>query len=208
MEDSTAVAAVLDTMVSGDETTTSVRRVVFFSLLDGVSLSFSEIATKTGLAIEVVRSVVEQAILGGVATIDGPLEGDPKVVGAEGLTLVESRHNLLIDGVDLYTWCAFDIVGIPAALGVDATGETTCATCSAVISIVITGGEPLESDVVGWWPLGSTGPVNESFCPTASMFCDPSHLDSWRRNSGANGEMLSLVDLAARGRITWAKFAS
>lgn len=103
----------------------------------------------------------------------------------------------------LYTWCGFDTVGIPAALGVDAVARTVCPTCGAAIELLLRDGQPPSSSVVGWWPLATSGPVNESFCLTANLFCDRDHLDAWTMAAAGRGEVLPLAALAERGRQTW-----
>lgn len=63
------------------------------------------------------------------------------IVAAGGLSLIPSRHRLLLDGRQLYTWCALDAVGIPAGLGVDARVESRCAACGSPVWLEIEAGE-------------------------------------------------------------------
>ena len=53
------------------------------------------------------------------------------IVGIHGLTLRSTRHRFEIDGLARHTWCAFDAVGIPAALGLDAVAHSDCPACGA-----------------------------------------------------------------------------
>ena len=118
-----------------------------------------------------------------------------------------SPHRLLLDGRGLHTWCAFDTLGIPAALDVDAVARSACPTCGAEIVLGLPAGRPPAGPVVGWWPEAPSGPVNEAFCPTASLFCNHEHLDTWRAAHPLEpGVVLSLPELAERGRPTWALF--
>jgi hypothetical protein len=55
---------------------------------------------------------------------------------------------LILDGVELWTWCAYDIVGIAAALWAEAVGSTQCGACERPIEVVIREGQP-EGTAVG-----------------------------------------------------------
>lgn len=197
----------LDGAVTSTPKVRRVRRAAFDVLRTGASPRLSDLARHTGLALEHVREVLRELVAGGIATVDGDLAGDPVVVGAEGLTVRATAHQLILGNQVLYTWCAFDTIGIPAALAVDAVARTACPTCGAAIELTLPNGQPPPNPVVGWWPLVASGLVNESFCPTASLFCNSDHLDTWRvATATAPGEALPLTALAERGRQTWSLF--
>lgn len=102
--------------------------------------------------------------------------------GIAGLTLAPTRHQLILDGQGLYTWCAIDAVGIPAALSLDAHVTTSCAHCGAALSVDIDHSEPpADSSLRGWIP--STDCMNthaELYPPLANLFCWLEHLEEWR----------------------------
>jgi len=77
---------------------------------------------------------------------------DGTIIGIDGLTTRHTRHRLILGGVELWTWCAYDIVGIAAALKTDAIGDTQCGLCGRRIEVVILEGEPQTNTVVGWLP--------------------------------------------------------
>ena len=184
-----------------------VRRASFAALRAGAAPRVSELAETTGLDLPEIRDVFAQLVSAGIATIEGDLTADPLVVGAEGLTVRITAHQLRLGDQALHTWCAFDTVGIPAALGVDALARTICPTCGSGIELVLPSGQPPASSVVGWWPLATSGPINQSFCPTASLFCSSDHLETWRTTTTAGpGEALPLSALAERGQVTWSLF--
>lgn len=184
----------------------AVRRAAFDSLRTGSAPRASDLARTTGLAPASVRTVLTDLVDEGLATLTANDEADPVVDGMDGLTVRPTRHHLVLDGVALHTWCGFDTIGIPAALGADATVQTACPTCDEPIRLAVRGGVPARTTVVGWWPAPTDGPVNETFCPTASLFCNAAHLDAWRDTTQAAGEAVSVADLANRGRETWGLF--
>ena len=102
-------------------------------------------------------------------------------------------------------WCAYDIVGIAAALVADAVGSTQCGGCGRGIDVVIRKGR-LDggTGVVGWLPDASCSNVMVEFCPSALLFCSRSHLDQWRAREGSgSGAALDVESLAERGRSDW-----
>src|SRR5437868_1820615 len=70
------------------------------------------------------RAAIELAERGGAH-----LDHDGRLVGVHGLTLRPARHSFAHTGRTHWTWCAFNSVGIPAALGIDAEVRTTCPAC-------------------------------------------------------------------------------
>ena len=111
---------------------------------------------------------------------------------------------LVLGGVELWTWCAYDIVGIAAALGVDAVGNTQCGWCGRPIEVVIREGQPEGNAAVRWLPDESCANVMADFCPSALLFCSQAHLDEWRAREGVGaGEAMDLESLAQRGRSCW-----
>ncbi len=208
MSDPSCCPSVLSTSLAGSPQVDLVRRAAFAALRMGTAPRLAEIAAATGLGVEKVRRIVGVLLTAGIATVEGDVGDDATVVGAEGLTVRKTSHRLGLGGVGLHTWCAFDTIGIPAALRADAVARTACPACGAGIELVLSHGVPPDSVVVGWWPQATAGPVKESFCPTANLFCTRAHLDAWRvTSSSGSGQALPLPALAECGRITWALFA-
>jgi Alkylmercury lyase len=111
---------------------------------------------------------------------------------------------MVLNGVTLWTWRAYDIVGIAAALKADATGSTSCGMCGRAIHVLVRGGAPERSTAIGWLPDESCSNVMAEFCPSALLFCANTHLEEWRSKSGGTiGEALDLDGLATRGRVAW-----
>jgi hypothetical protein len=180
------------------ESALPVRRAAFRSLLGGRPASFDEIATEAGVSLGSARRAARDVATVGMAEID-----EETVVGMDGLTTRLTSHRITLDGVDLWTWCAYDIVGIAAALGSDATGTTICGECGREIEVEIRRGDP-DGDFVGWLPAEACSNVMAEFCPNALFFCSHEHLEAWRlRTDAGRGEALDPQALAERGREEW-----
>jgi alkylmercury lyase len=180
--------------------TLAIRRAAFRTLAtSGQPVTIEEAATIAGLDAEVALEAAELIASVGMAEID---EGT--IVGMDGLTTLPTKHRMVLDGVSIWTWCAYDIVGIAAAFRADAVGETSCGWCGKGIEIVVRGGEPAPDPAIGWLPQVDCSNVRAEFCPSALLFCSREHLDAWRSETqGGAGESTTLAGLAEQGRIGW-----
>jgi alkylmercury lyase len=184
--------------------TLAIRRAAFRSLAaTGQPVTIEEAAAIAGLDAEVALEAAELIASVGMAEIDGGT-----IVGMDGLSTRPTKHRMSLDGVAIWTWCAYDIVGIAAALRADAVGETSCGSCGKVIEIIVRGGEPAPDPVIGWMPQVDCSNVRAEFCPSALLFCSLEHLDAWRSETHAGpGEPMTVAGLAEQGRIGWRELA-
>jgi hypothetical protein len=131
---------------------------------------------------------------------------DGLIIGLDGLTTRQTQHSFILDGVRLWTWWAYDIVGIAAALETDAVGSTHCGFCGKSIDVRFQRGEPETTSAVGWLPDGCCVNVMEEFCPVALLFCSLEHLNRWReRDQPRSGNELDVPGLAETGRRVWSQ---
>ena len=182
------------------DATLAIRRTAFQWLASsGRPLAIDEAATIAGLDVEMAREAIGLVASVGMAQIDGGT-----IVGMDGLTTRPTRHRMILEGVPLWTWCAYDIVGIAAALRANAIGTTPCGACGRAIDVVVREGRPEASSAVGWLPQVACSNVIEDFCPSALLFCSREHLETWRSDTPADaGEAMTVDGLAKRGRIGW-----
>jgi alkylmercury lyase len=137
----------------------------------------------------------------------GELDDDGRLVGIHGLTLRVTRHGFIHDGRNYHTWCAFDLIGIPAALRLDATAHTNCPSCGASLAVDIVGGEPSASSSVLWFPATTGRNVMEEFCARADLYCSLEHLDMTIDTDQEAGRVVTLSSAATLGRQGWADIA-
>jgi alkylmercury lyase len=133
------------------------------------------------------------------------VDNEGRLVGVHGVTLLPTRHRIIHGGGERHTWCAFDAVGIPAALDIDARAVTTCLTCGDDITIDITRGAADDADVRLWLPPLGGEHLMESFCAAADLYCSLQHLE--HQHGDAAGEVLDLGAVLELGRETWADVA-
>jgi alkylmercury lyase len=187
-----------------DRAISAFERHAFRALLAGEAPSVAEVAEAAG------RDAA--GVTGAVACLEaqGRLDRDGEMlVGAHGLTRRPTAHALVIGDQRLHTWCAYDAVAIPVALGVTAQAATSCPTCGRVLVVDIADGRlPDCSPSVLWIPGGPCENVMRDFCVHANLFCGPEHLDAWHHAAGdPPGEVVTLAGVPALARTGWADVA-
>jgi alkylmercury lyase len=139
---------------------------------------------------------------------NGNLDRDPSgaVVGAGGLTLGDAPHRLLLRGRDYRTWCAYDAIGIPAALGEEGAISTRCGVCGRAIALRV----PIEADNERperlWLAAGGTDLRAEFSTPTV-LLCSPDHADAWAARQDGRGRIVDLGQASRLGAGAWAAYA-
>ena len=107
----------------------------------------------------------------------------------------------------VHTWCAFDAIGIPAALGINAAAVTSCPACGNELRVSLTLGEP---NSVGrwcvWFPSGPCEHLVDDFCRHTNLFCNAEHLSSVVPSNAA-GRAITVTEAATIGRSTWRDIA-
>jgi alkylmercury lyase len=153
---------------------------------------------------ELGATVLAELVQSGRAEVDSAGE----LVGIHGLTLRSSRHHFVHRGRAHRTWCAFDSVGIPAALSLDATAHTDCPTCGRSLTIEVRGGEASDDVLVLWLPTPDIrSNLISDFCASADIYCSEEHLRQRITLDRASGRIVDLARAMAFGRDTWADVA-
>jgi alkylmercury lyase len=100
-------------------------------LAEGAPASVEEIADAAGLSREAAVAFVGE--MPGVARFDSK----GQIVGFLGLSLTATPHRMVMNGVMLYTWCAWDSLFLPRVLGIDATVTSRCPITGTTIAMVV-----------------------------------------------------------------------
>jgi Alkylmercury lyase len=165
------------------EATLAVRRAAFRQLLSGRPALIETVADEAGLSTDAASEAVDLVVSVGMAEVE-----DGTIVGMDGLTTRRTSHALVLDGVEVWTWCAYDIVGIAAALVAEAVGSTQCGACGRPIEVLIREGQPEGSSVVGWLP---TNLARTSWRSSVRARCCSAH--GRTSTSGGRGETQPLA---------------
>lgn len=128
------------------------------------------------------------------------------VVGAGGLTLGDAPHRLLLRGRDYRTWCAYDAIGIPAALGAEGAISTRCGVCGRAIAVRLPAAADEQRPEPLWLAAGGTD-MRAEFCTPTVLLYSPEHADAWAERQGRRGRIFDLGQAWRLGAGAWASYA-
>lgn len=176
-----------------------------FALLlrDRQPVEVADLASAIGIDPEAAGSAVSSLAQAGWLDLDD----SGRVVGAAGLSLATGPHHLTIGETPFRTWCAYDSLGIAAALSVDARVETTCGECGTPISLAFRDGVPERTGPERLWLSRGGADLRGSFCTPTVLLCSAAHGAAWSLAHDGHGALLDLAEGARRGGTDWADCA-
>ena len=183
-----------------------VLREAGFALLlrDRRPVDVADLATAVGLDTAAAANTVSALADSGWLDLDA----SGRVVGAAGLSLSTGPHRLSLGSHEFRTWCAYDSLGIAAALGADAVVETACGRCQAPIHLVFHGGVPERQGPERLWLAEGGADLRGSFCTPTVLLCSAEHGKAWGESQMGQGQLLDLAEGAHLGGLDWAGCAA
>ena len=177
-----------------------------FALLvrDRRPIDVADLAGEVGLQTEVAAASV--AALADSGWLD--LDASGRVVGAAGLSLSTGAHLLSLGTFEFRTWCAYDLLGIAAALGTEANVETACGQCQAPIHLAFRGGVPERLGPEQLWLAEGGTDLRGSVCTPTVLLCGDEHGAAWGLAQDGHGQLLDLAEGARLGGLDWAGCAA
>jgi hypothetical protein len=167
-------------------------------------VSADELATLTGVSATTLNDPLGELAAAGWIDRDG----DGRVTGSAGLSLTTGPHRLEIDGAAFRTWCAYDSIGIAAALAANAQIETECAVCGRTIRIRTHDGQPPADRPERLWLASGGSSLRGDFCDPTVLLCSPDHAAVWAERQQGRGRSVDLVEAATLGSEGWASCAA
>jgi alkylmercury lyase len=151
------------------------------------------------------------------------------VTGSHGLSLTPTSHELILEHRNgqarrYWTWCAWDAVGILAAL--DASGQirSTSPSSGAPIQLDFHHGQPrdLDPELVVFFadtdccaPASGaddgsdccgSGSVIDQWCPLVNFFEHADAAQAWAAEHGVRGTAVPLVEATEKGKTAWLRW--
>ena len=163
-----------------------------------------EVAAVSGTESTLLPAMLEQ--LAGAGWIDRDDEG--RVTGSAGLSLTTGPHRIVIDGTEFRTWCAYDSIGIAAALRADAAIRTACAVCGREITLDTHAGNPPPDRPERLWLAAGGADLRGDFCDPTVLLCSPEHVAIWAERQSDHGRSVDLAEAARLGAEGWASCAA
>ena len=181
----------------------AIRFAAFYTILDGKPVSIDALALQSGIAVDQIRRYIKGMADRGILEMDE----DDTVIGCHGLSIIPTKHHLGINGRNLFTWCAADAVGIPAALEIEAKIVSKCLYCDESIEIDMANGEIMNSNQKDARIWVVEADLNRSIvgctCPQINFFCSEEHFNKWYKNQN-RGKLLTLAEAVELGKCWWA----
>ena len=159
-----------------------------------------EIGAAAGVGPEGIARLLDE--LAAAGWIDRDAAG--RVTGSGGLSLTDGPHHLAVGGRAFRNWCAYDSLGIAAALDAEAVIETACPVCDRSIRIETTGGVPANDRPERLWLADGGEDLRADFCAPTVILCSPEHADVWAEGQAGRGRVVDLAMGARLGREAWA----
>ncbi len=163
-----------------------------------------EIARATGAPVDALPAMLDELARAGWIDRDA----DGRVTGSAGLSLTTGRHRIAIDGTDFRTWCAYDSIGIAAALGADAAIRTQCAVCGGEIALDTQAGQPPADRPERLWLASGGTDLRGDFCDPTVLLCSPEHAAVWAERQDGRGRGVDLIEAARLGAEGWGSCAA
>jgi alkylmercury lyase len=177
------------------------RETAFAVLMrDRRPLGLDDLARSTGLEPAAVRDLT--ATLADAGWLDVDETG--RITGAAGLSLTTGPHGLTLGGAPFRTWCAYDALGIAAALEADALVETACGHCGEPIKVEFHGGVPARAGPERLWLADRGDDLRGSFCTPTVLLCGDKHGAAWADAHEGRGRLLDIDEGARQGGAEWA----
>ena len=190
-----------DCEVAADAPGAALSRAAFTALLDGQMPLLADLTRATSASTSDVEALIGRGLM---------VDHGGRVVAAHGLSLVPARqHRLTMGDRQFWTWCAIDVIGIPAGLATDALAETTGHVCGSPVRLEFRAGEIVHSSHPGArvWDaqrLPGRGTAGPPHCALMNLFCSAEHLEDWlATHHGESGRVRTLAEAAELGRAEW-----
>jgi hypothetical protein len=151
------------------------------------------------------------------------------VSGSHGLSLTPTQHALLLEHHNgrerqFWTWCAWDAVGILAALDASGRIRSTSPSSGAPIQLDFHHGHPRDPEpglVVFFADTDCCTPANvaddgsgccgsgsviDEWCPLVNFFEDADAAHAWATEHGVRGTAVPLAEATDQGRTAWRRW--
>jgi alkylmercury lyase len=172
-------------------------------LRSGAPATAAELAGDLALPAAVLEGRVAALAAAGRLRVDDA----GRVVGAVGLSVAPDRHEIELGGRRLWTWCAYDVVGIFGALGASGAARSSSPLTGAALEVAFRDGRPEPTGVVLFRPqveeMGRCASVYEEWCPNSNFFESAEAARQWARARGVSGAVHDLARATAMGAREW-----
>ena len=135
------------------------------------------------------------------------LDAHGRVTGSAGLSIHPDRHQIDLDGHRFWTWCAYDILGIFAALRTSGHARSTSPDNGEPVQIRFRDGHPEPAPLVLFLPdddyAACCTSMYDQWCPNSNLFHTADAATTWATTHGVTGTVLTLPEASEFGAARW-----
>jgi len=169
-------AQVMGRMPRPDRDGVPLALMTYRRLAEGAPVRVDALASAVGLSESRAREVLD--------TCEVMIDEAGAIVGFGGLALEETAHRFEVDGVRLYTWCAWDALFLPPLLGKSASVSSPCPVTGQVVNLIVNPGgiastEPRAAVMSFPVPTYSGEDVVSGFCQYVLLFASARAGELW-----------------------------
>lgn len=135
------------------------------------------------------------------------------VTGSHGLSVTPTPHELILDrrsGQErrFWTWCAWDAVGILAALGASGRIRSSSPGSGVRIRLDFDHGQPRnpEPGLVVFIADTDCGSVVDDWCPMVNFFEHAEAAQAWADEHRVRGTAAPLAQATDQGKVAWRRW--
>jgi alkylmercury lyase len=169
----------------------------------GKPASVDHLATKMNTNSDIISSCIDEMMRTGHIRLDS--EG--LVIGAVGLSVSPTAHEISIDGKRFWAWCAFDVIGIFGALHASGFVQSLDPSSNEILRLDFIKGLPQNGDLAVFMadlPSGSS--VCRDWCSKVNFFTSVPSAQAWIQTNGIKGSLISVGNLVPVAQEVWSRF--
>ena len=131
-------------------------------------------------------------------------DSEGNIVAFLGLSLIPTKHKLIIENKTFYTWCVIDAILFTEWLDVTSVVHSNDPIDNTPIELKIKGNQMISSNpyplFVSWVESMNTCDIRNSLCNHVSFFASNTTSNQWLKES-PNGKVITIDDFFEVGQI-------
>jgi len=151
---------------------------VYRHLLKGEHLSIQNFANLLGKSASESEEIL---------SLHGEVNELNQIVGFLGISLIETNHKMIVDGITIYTWCAADTFIFPRYLDFAAQVESKDPISGEIVKLSVNGDYLEWTDPVPLYissmDMADSCDIRNSFCNHTHFFVSKENANLWLENN-------------------------
>ena len=132
------------------------------------------------------------------------LDEDGYIVGAGGLTLTPTKHEMSINGRTFWGWCAFDVLGIFGALQAPGSARSVDPSTNEHFEVNFARGVPQDTDLAIYVEDPVAGhSIRDGWCSKVNFFRSRAAAEAWVDGNTSGGSLFMVGNVMPVAREAW-----